>query len=48
MTPEGMSFKRFLSGALVALLFWERNHLCKFGSGHYGEHSCEIILNLDQ
>ena len=24
------------------------NHLCNFGRGHYGEHSCEIILNLDQ
>ena len=22
--------------------------LCNFGRGHYGEHSCEIILNLDQ
>ena len=26
----------------------EWNHLCNFGRGHYGEHSCEIILNLDQ
>ena len=24
------------------------NHLCNFGRGHYGEHSCEINLNLDQ
>ena len=22
----------------------EWNHLCNFGRGHYGEHSCEIIL----
>ena len=22
--------------------------MCNFGRGHYGEHSCEIILNLDQ
>ena len=22
--------------------------MCKFGSWHYGKHSCEIILNLDQ
>ena len=21
---------------------------CNFGSAHYGEHSCEMILNLDQ
>ena len=21
----------------------ERNHLCSFGSGHYSEHSCEIL-----
>ena len=22
----------------------ERNHLCNFSRGHYGVHSCEIIL----
>ena len=26
----------------------ELNHLCNIGRGHYGEHSCKIILNLDQ
>ena len=26
----------------------ERNHICNFCRGHYGEHSCEIILNLNQ
>ena len=26
----------------------ERNHLCNFERGHNGEHSCEVILNLDQ
>ena len=26
----------------------ERNRLGNFGRGHYREHSCEIILNLDQ
>ena len=26
----------------------EENHLCNFGRGHYEEHFCEIILNLDQ
>ena len=26
----------------------ERNHLYTFGRGQYGEHLCEIILNLDQ
>ena len=25
----------------------EQNLLCNFGKGHYGEHSCGIILNLD-
>ena len=34
-------------------LFWpfcsaEQNHLCEFGTGHYEEQFCEIILNLDQ
>ena len=23
------------------------DHLCKFGRGHYGEHSYEILLKLD-
>ena len=23
----------------------ERNHICNFCRGHYGEHSCEAILN---
>ena len=26
----------------------EQNHLCNFERGHYGEHSCEVIWNLDQ
>ena len=26
----------------------EENHLCNFGRGHYEEHFCEVILNLDQ
>ena len=26
----------------------ERNHLCNFERGHHGEHSCEVLLNLDQ
>ena len=36
----------------MALLFggaeplW--NHLCKIERGHHREHSCEVILNLDQ
>ena len=40
----------FLSGALD---LWqppcsvERNHLCNFGRGHHGLHSCEVPLNLD-
>ena len=26
----------------------ERNHLCSFGRGYYGEQFCEIISNLGQ
>ena len=26
----------------------EQNGLCNFGRGHYEEHFCEIILNLNQ
>ena len=26
----------------------ELNHLCNFEWGHHGEHSCEVIWNLDQ
>ena len=26
----------------------ERNYLCNFIRGHYEEHFCEIILNLDK
>ena len=26
----------------------EQNYLCNFGRGNYWDHSCEIILNLDQ
>ena len=25
----------------------EQNHLCNFEIGHHGEHSCEVICNLD-
>ena len=28
----------------MAILF---DHLSNFGRGHYGEHSCEIILNMN-
>ena len=31
---------------LFCLAEW--NHLCNFGRGHYEEHFCEIILNLEQ
>ena len=46
---QEMSFKD-----ISYLQFWgpfcsvKGNHLCNFGRRHYGEHSCEIILNLDQ
>ena len=26
----------------------KQNSLCNFGRGHYEEHFCDIILNLDQ
>ena len=41
-----MSLKYFSSGFFCLA---ERNHLCNFGRGHYGEHSLiyEIILNLN-
>ena len=34
--------------ALVAILFYRVDHLGKFGRGHYEEHLCEDLLNLDQ
>ena len=43
-SPQGNSVERyFLSRALE--LSVEQKHLCNFGSGHYYEHFCEIILN---
>ena len=38
-----MWFKRFLIWSSV-----EWNHLCNFERGHHGEHSYEVIWNLDQ
>ena len=38
----------YLFLALVAIFSGERNDLCNFCEVHYGEHSCEIILNLVQ
>ena len=32
---------------LAAILFIQVKRLCNFGRGHYEEHFCEIILNLD-
>ena len=46
---QEMSFKRFLiwsSG--LALMFSGSEPFMQFGRGHHGEHSCEIILYLDQ
>ena len=40
--------KNFLSRSLVALCSAEQNHLCSFGPGHYENHFCEVILNLEQ
>ena len=46
-----MSFNRFLiwsSGS--PRVQWSETiyHLCNFGRRHYGEQTCEVILNLDQ
>ena len=38
----------FLFLALVAILFSRVEWFVNFGRGHYEEHFCEIILNLDQ
>ena len=40
--------KYFFSRALAALMFSGVEPFMQFGRGHYGEHSCEIILNMDQ
>ena len=40
-----MSFKDF---SILSCQFEGRDSLGNFGRGHYGVHSCEIILNLDQ
>ena len=41
--------KYFLSIVLVAFLFCGVKPIfCNFGRGHNREHSCGIILNLDQ
>ena len=34
--------------ALGAILFGGAYYLCNFSKGHYEEHFCEIILNLNQ
>ena len=43
-----MSFLDFLSRALAALIVAGAEPFILFGRGHYGEHSCEVILNLDK
>ena len=40
-----MSFKRSYLELWQPSCTVEQNHLCK---GHHGDHSCEVILNLDQ
>ena len=32
----------------MALLFVGQNHLCNFERGHHGEHSRNVIGNLDK
>ena len=34
--------------AILVKCIMRNNHLWNFESGHHGEHSCEVILNLDQ
>ena len=47
MAQEEMSLNDFLSGALAALLFSGAEPLMPFARGHYGEHSFEVVWNLD-
>ena len=42
-----MLTKQNLFLALLTALAAIWNLLGNFGIGHYGEHSCEIVLNLD-
>ena len=44
IVTEYAALKMLLKRSCLA----ERNHLGRFGRRHYGEHFCEIILNLDQ
>ena len=44
MVQVKMSFKRFLIWSSCG----PPAHLCNFERGHHGEHSCEVIWNLDQ
>ena len=41
-----MLFKNVLSGALAALVSSRAEPFVQFGRGHYGEHSCEFLLNF--
>ena len=43
-----MSFKRSYLELWQTSCLVEQNCLCNFKRGHYGEHSCEVIWNLDQ
>ena len=42
-----MLFKDFSNCSSGGYFVAEVEPLCNFGRGHYGEHSCEIILNFD-
>ena len=40
--------KKILFSAMVAIFLGGAEPLCNFGRGHFGKHSCEINVNLDQ
>ena len=43
-----MALKLFLSRALGPSFLARKSHLGNVGRGHFKQHICEIILNLDQ
>ena len=49
VVQQEISFKDIsYLGLLWASCSVERNHLCNFKKGQHGEHSCEVMRNLEQ
>ena len=48
--PNSSTFNlgTWFRGCHLKMFYIQRNHLCNFGRGHYGEYSCKLILFLDQ